>query len=268
MKTRIISALVGIPIVIGVLYFGGFLLTIFLALLSGIGVYELYGAFEAKGFKPLKKVGVVMAVLYILVKGSPFSGHSVLILYGALMGILFYEVMTQKHTIVDISLTFFGYIYVPMLFSYLGDINRLENGVFLVWLPILAAWYTDSMAYFVGLSIGKHKMAPVISPKKTIEGAVGGFLGNSILMVLTGYIALRMGVKIPLYHYAAIGIITGITAQIGDLAASYIKRYCEIKDYGHLIPGHGGIMDRFDSILFTAPTVMFYLIFVMKIQPW
>lgn len=264
MKTRIISAIVGIPIVIGVLYFGGVLLTIFLALLAGIGVYELYTAFEAKGYKPLKKVGVVMAVLYIVLKSTPFSNHAVLILFGSLLGILFYEVMTQKNDVVDIALTFFGYLYVPMLFAYLGDISLLENGKFLIWIPILAAWYTDTMAYFVGLSIGKHKLAPVISPKKTIEGSIGGFLGNSILMVLTGFIASKQGIEISLIHYAAIGIITGITAQIGDLAASYIKRYCGVKDYGKLIPGHGGIMDRFDSILFTAPTVMFYLVFVLK----
>lgn len=265
MKTRILSAIVGIPIVVAVLYFGGALLTLFLCLLAGIGVYELYGAFEAKGYKPLKYAGVAMAVLYILLKSSPYSEYSVLILYGSLMGILSYEVITQKHTIVDIGLTFLGYIYVPMFFAYLGDLSRLENGQFLIWLPILAAWYTDTMAYFVGISIGKHKISPNVSPKKTIEGSIGGFLGNALLMVLTGVIAARMGIKIPLVHYAAIGILTGITAQIGDLAASYIKRYCEIKDYGHLIPGHGGIMDRFDSILFTAPTVMFYLIFVMGI---
>ena len=252
MKTRIISAIVGIPIVIGVLYFGGALLTLFLALLAGIGVYELYTAFEARGYKPLKKVGVVMAVLYIVIKSTPYSSHAVLILFVSLLGILFYEVMTQKNDIVDIALTFFGYI------------SLLGNGKFLIWIPILAAWYTDTMAYFVGVSIGKHKLSPEISPKKTIEGSIGGFLGNSILMVLTGFIASKQGIDISLIHYAAIGIITGITAQIGDLAASYIKRYCGVKDYGKLIPGHGGIMDRFDSILFTAPTVMFYLVFILK----
>jgi len=257
---------VGIPVVIGVLYFGGVLLTLFLALLAGIGVYELYNAFEAKGFKPLKHLGVIMAVAYIVLKSTPYSSYSVLIMYGGLMAILFYEVLTQKHNIVDIALTFLGYIYVPMFFAYLGDIRRLENGRFLIWIPILAAWYTDTMAYFVGLSIGKHKLSPNVSPKKTIEGSVGGFLGNALLLVLTGYIASKQGIQISLIHYGIIGVITGITAQIGDLAASYIKRYCGVKDYGKLIPGHGGIMDRFDSILFTAPTVMFYLIFVMKMQ--
>ena len=264
MKTRIISALVGIPVVIGVLYFGGFLLTLFLALLSGIGVWELYKAFEKKGFKPLKIVGLVMAVLYILLKNSPYTSYSVLILYGSFMGILFYEIITQKNNVVDVSLTFFGYIFVPTFFAALGDLSYLENGRFLIWIPILAAWYTDTMAYFVGISIGKRKLSPNISPKKTIEGSIGGLLGNTILMVLTGLIASKQGINISLVHYAALGILTGITAQIGDLTGSYIKRYCGIKDFGKLIPGHGGILDRFDSVLFTAPTVMFYLIFVLK----
>jgi phosphatidate cytidylyltransferase len=124
---------------------------------------------------------------------------------------------------------------------------------------LLTAFGTDIFAYFTGQAIGKHKLSPKISPKKTIEGAIGGILGSVLLCVVFGHF---FG-ELLLLHYAVIGVLGSILAQLGDLTASIFKRKMGVKDYGMLIPGHGGIMDRFDSVLFTAPFVYYYIMLVI-----
>ncbi len=266
MKTRIISAIIGIPLVIGIILTGGMVLTVFIALLAAVGSYEYYRAFENKGFKPIKKIGSILAAVYVLLSLTEFKVYSNVAIFLIILVIFTYEIIFRKHDIIDISITLFPFVYIAVFFTALGEIYFLKGGAFLIWLPILAAWYTDTMAYAVGLTFGKHKLAPEVSPKKSIEGAIGGFLGCSLLMLLTGFIARKYGVELSLINFVLIGLCTGVTAQIGDLATSYIKRYCGIKDFGNLIPGHGGVMDRFDSILFTAPTVLYYLMFVVGIK--
>jgi phosphatidate cytidylyltransferase len=141
----------------------------------------------------------------------------------------------------------------------------LENAAVLIWLPFLTAWFTDSAAYFTGISIGKHKLSPAISPKKTIEGALGGIIGSSLLTTIFGVLISKYNSNIGIFDFIIIGLLCGIFSQLGDLAASYIKRYANLKDFGKLIPGHGGILDRFDSILFTMPVVYYYFLLVQNI---
>jgi phosphatidate cytidylyltransferase len=129
----------------------------------------------------------------------------------------------------------------------------------MLWLVILTAFGTDIMAYFTGFFLGKHKLCLNISPKKTVEGAIGGIVGSVILCTLFGYL-ISEG---PLIHFILIGLFGSMAAQAGDLTASIFKRKMGIKDYGNLIPGHGGILDRFDSVLFTAPFVYYYIMLVM-----
>ena len=149
--------------------------------------------------------------------------------------------------------TFFGVVYVAVMLSFILLTRNLENGKFIVWLIFLCSWGCDTCAYCVGMLIGKHKMAPVLSPKKSIEGAVGGVAGAALLGVIYG--AVTHG---PVIEYAVICGVGALISMVGDLAASAIKRNQGIKDYGKLIPGHGGILDRFDSVIFTSP-VIFYL---------
>ena len=157
-------------------------------------------------------------------------------------------------------LAFFGLFYVAFMLSYVYQIRMLEQGAFLVWLVFICSWGCDTCAYCVGMLIGKHKMAPVLSPKKSIEGAVGGVVGAALLGALYALAVnhFAAGTNASIGVYAAICAVGGLISQMGDLAASAIKRNHDIKDYGKLIPGHGGILDRFDSVIITAP-IIFYM---------
>ncbi len=165
-----------------------------------------------------------------------------------------------KYNTEHATLTFFGLFYVVIMLSFIYQIRIMEGGAFIVWLAFIGSWGSDTCAYLVGRKIGKHKMAPILSPKKSIEGLFGGILGAALLgflyaTFLNQYIE---GFANPQLSFAIIGGCSAVISQIGDLAASAIKRNHEIKDYGNLIPGHGGILDRFDSLIFTAP-IVFYL---------
>ena len=145
------------------------------------------------------------------------------------------------------------------MLSYIYQIRVLPGGIFTVWLVFICAWGCDTCAYCVGMLIGKHKMAPVLSPKKSVEGGIGGIVGAALIGILYALAINHWGsAGVSVAEFAVIGAAGGAISQIGDLAASAIKRNYNIKDYGKLIPGHGGILDRFDSVIFTAP-IIFYL---------
>ena len=156
------------------------------------------------------------------------------------------------------AILYYGF-YVAVMLSYIYQTRNLPGGIFSVWLVFVCSWGCDTCAYCVGMLIGKHKLAPILSPKKSIEGGIGGILGAALIGVLYGLAINYWGnAAADILEYAIIGAVGGAISQIGDLAASAIKRYHNIKDYGKLIPGHGGILDRFDSVIFTAP-IIFYL---------
>jgi phosphatidate cytidylyltransferase len=171
----------------------------------------------------------------------------------------------DRHNLSDVFVTLGGTIYIsffmihaPLIAStfYMGDStsNWIQGFCSPVWLVILTAFGSDIFAYFTGTLIGKHKLCPNLSPKKTVEGLIGGAVGSTLLCGVYGYFFLND----MFIHCLIIGFLGGFVATIGDLSASAIKRHLGVKDYGHLIPGHGGILDRFDSVLFTAPFVFYY----------
>ena len=145
---------------------------------------------------------------------------------------------------------FFGMVYVGVMLSYIYQTRVLPGGAFLVWLIFLCSWGCDTCAYCVGVLIGKHKMAPHISPNKTVEGLIGGAIGCVVLGMI-----LSFAFKYNLAHGFFLSFIAAIMAPVGDLFESYMKRACDIKDSGNILPGHGGMMDRFDSLLFVAPSL-------------
>lgn len=181
-----------------------------------------------------------------------------------LMGI--YVFTFPKFKADDIMVCFFGMFYVVLMLSYIYQVRMMKDGAYIVWLIFLCSWGCDTCAYLVGVMFGKHKMAPVLSPKKSIEGGIGGVVGAALLgfayaCVFQDKIALE-NIKIIFPVVCGIG---GIISQIGDLTASGIKRNHDIKDYGRLIPGHGGILDRFDSVIITAPIIFYLVTFLGKI---
>ena len=170
-----------------------------------------------------------------------------------------------KYSTEQVTTAFFGIFYLAVMLSYVYQVRAMTDGIYLVWLIVISSWGCDTCAYCVGVRMGKHKLAPVLSPKKSIEGAVGGVAGAALLGA--GY-ALLYGDKMlevvsPVVTCAAACAIAAVISQVGDLAASAIKRNHNVKDYGHLIPGHGGVLDRFDSMIFTAPAIYFALTFLM-----
>lgn len=259
MLIRIISAIVGAPLVIFFLIVKGSYLYLFTGLLSLVGLYEYYKAVKKVGIKTMDLLGYVFCLLfYIIIFMYPNADPLGKVVAPMILLAFTYDLFARKSGINGTVHTVFGFLYVGYLLSHILFVNNLPNGAILVWLPFVTAWFTDTAAYFTGVTIGKHKIFPTISPKKTLEGYIGGIIGSGLLTTIFGIIVSRYDNSIGLANYIVIGLICAIASELGDLASSYIKRQTGIKDFGNLIPGHGGILDRFDSILFTAPVVFYY----------
>ena len=168
----------------------------------------------------------------------------------------------------QVMTAFFCYFYGPVLFSFIWLTRELPGGIYMVWLIFISSWICDTCAYLSGMALGKHKLTPVLSPKKSVEGAVGGVLGSALVGALFGYLFLNrlFEGQNMVWICALICGAGAVISQIGDLAASGIKRNHGIKDYGKLIPGHGGVMDRFDSVLFTAPIIYYLAILLIRFE--
>ena len=264
MKTRIITALLAVPLLVLLLLFGSTgLISFAVAVVSFMGVYEFYNAVGLKGKPALCILGYLGAVLVIVCKVYFPNLFSIVF---SLWFLVLFAVFLKLHKDIkttDAALTIFSLAYIPYLLSYIMLVHKLEYGKFLIWFVVVGAFVTDSLAYFTGVFFGKHKLCPEISPKKTIEGAVGGLGGTAVVFVLMGYFYNSLAnAGFNLIKLFIAGLITAAISQTGDLAASVIKREYKIKDYGNLLPGHGGILDRCDSLIFVAPVIYFIFKFV------
>ncbi len=263
---RLVSGLVLFPIVAIVLVFGNqYIVDVAIAIIAIMSLHEFYKAFRTSGkANPIGWLGYLSAALISLIHVIPITWTVKtigLILPIAILILFLYVIITKlKVNITDIAVTLFGIFYIVIFLMYIPIIREdLPNGKILVWFVLFAAWGTDIFAYLIGKNFGKHHFTE-ISPNKTIEGCVGGIVGGIIL--LTGYAAicqLAFGVEYNYFYVVVIALVLSILSQIGDLAASAIKRYTGIKDFSHLIPGHGGMLDRIDSIVFIAPFAYFLL---------
>ena len=234
-KTRLISGILLVIAALLTIISGNYVLFVTLLCVSLLGMQELYKAMgvHKEQTEFLELAGYLGAILYYVSLLLGFERYGTMAILIALILIMFVYVFSYpKYNADQVMATFFGVVYVAVMLSFILLTRNLPDGKFIVWLIFLCSWGCDTCAYCVGMLIGKHKMAPVLSPKKSIEGAVGGVVGAALLGALI--------------------------SMVGDLAASAIKRNQGIKDYGKLIPGHGGILDRFDSVIFTAP-VIYYL---------
>lgn len=264
MRVRILTAILGIPILLGIVISGGWILRLSIGFIVLIGMYEFYRAIKQK-YNPISIIGYIFSIIFtffIFPYPQWYFLFFICFLFSLLLSIIFFY---KKYNIIDVAVTFIGFFYICILFYYILQVRNQIYGELFVWLIFISAWGSDTAAYFTGVSIGKHKLCPELSPKKTIEGALGGIVGGAALSLLYGII-IKYFVAIPIVYFpiicAAIGGIGAIVSQLGDLTASSIKRYVNIKDYGKIFPGHGGVIDRFDSILFTAPLV-YYSIIIM-----
>lgn len=244
-NTLIISAVVGI--------------------ISVIGLSEIYNTTHIlkKNNKLCLYTYVYCFVSFIILGLVPDAGSVLALLtfiYGA--GLLIYMVFNHdKYEFNSVCELFFQSCYVFVLFAHIILVRKLPFGEYLVWIIFITAWLSDTMAFFVGKYFGKNKLMPEISPKKTVEGAIGGLFGSFLFNLIFALIC-SAAFKLTVNYLAVIclSVVAGVLSQLGDLVASSIKREHNIKDYSNLLPGHGGVLDRFDSVLFVAPTVYYFVV--------
>ena len=240
-KTRLLSGIVLVLVALLTICSGGTVLYMTVLCLSLIGAGELFRAMKVREDK------------WNLLEITGYAGVVIFYLILDLVLLMAVYVFTYpKYNANQVMPAFFAIVYVGVMLSYVYQTRMLDGGKFHVWLIFLCSWGCDTCAYCVGVLFGKHKMAPVLSPKKSVEGAVGGVVGAILLGII--YAAATKG---GMVEYAIICGVGALISMVGDLAASAIKRNQGINDYGKLIPGHGGILDRFDSVIFTAPIIYF-----------
>lgn len=271
MKQRIISALIMVPLLILVFLAGPFIKAA-VFLVAVIGVREFFNGFKAMDIRPSYPIALVSIVLlYVMdvlldyTEIFPESIRAYMYIFWLFISIILsmlYMFKIEERSLADGMATITGIVYV-VFFSYHAvlaeEMFHEVCGASPVWLILITAFCTDIGAYFGGYFLGKHKLCPTISPKKTIEGSVSGALASVVFTLLFVFIFMKHD---HLAAFILLGLAGGIFSQIGDLTASIFKRKMGIKDYGKLIPGHGGIMDRFDSVLFTAPLIFYSMLFI------
>lgn len=268
------TTLIGIAILVGIFVLDSLnivgtpiFFNIALAIVSFMMMREFYNAVEKKGVKPLKYLGY-LSVFTIIPIGF-IEQDKIAFIYFLIFPILLFigfleSIYTNiKVNIIDIAVTILGALYTMFLPSFMAQTRAIENGgVWYIWFIFGSAWFTDIFAFLIGKFFGKHKLKK-ISTNKSWEGCVAGLLGGTIFfMVFANILNTMPNIQITefnLIYMGILGLVVSLISQIGDLSASSIKRYCGIKDFSDLMPGHGGMLDRFDSILFVAPVVYFAL---------
>ena len=254
---RITSGLLGFPLVLIILIFGNnIVVSIALAIIALLAMNEYFNA-VSKVAKPVKWLGYLSCLSIAAVPLIPSEYLGVLVILGVplVLMILFAQVIAteMKTDFKDIAFTFIGIFYIVFFMMFVALIDGMPNGKILIWYIIIASWGTDIVAFFAGTLFGKHKFSK-ISPKKSVEGCIAGTIGGILLMLLYTYIVNTFfGMSYSYLYIAGIGLVLSLIGQIGDFAASSIKRYVDIKDFSNLIPGHGGMLDRIDSLIFLAP---------------
>lgn len=250
LSKRISTGIIGVFLLIFIILKGNLYLATSLLMLSIIGLKEFYRALNNIDIVPVNYIGYLSALGFYISNLNPnisLDFFIVLIILLSLMVLTF----RKKVTIIDVAGTILGIIYIPFLLSHIFYLD----GTKYIWLIFIIAFGTDTFAYIFGNIFGKNKLCPNISPNKTIEGSLGGILGSLILTII---FALLMDIS-PILKLMILSIMVSIFSQIGDLVASRIKRMAGIKDYGFIFPGHGGVLDRFDSIIFSSPLIYYFV---------
>ena len=257
MGKRILVAVVCIPLIFVIFYLlPPIFLPIMISALSMVAVHEVLWS---TGFVKNPKISALSIALSGVIPFWVFIGEG---MRSALVGIFLYfllifVVAISSHytvTLEKMGGSFFFAMLIPYFLSTFVRIDQMPLADYLILLPLVAAFTSDAFALFAGMAFGKHKLAPELSPKKTVEGAIGGFAGAIVCTVVYG-VVLQLGFSMQInYLYLIVyGALGSVVSQLGDLSFSYIKREYGLKDFGNIFPGHGGVLDRFDSVIFCAP---------------
>ena len=261
LTNRIITSIIAICLLVTVLLSDKIVLDIAVFISIIVLLYELYRALGITKKPVLFVLGMIPPFFVFAVDkiSTPLLiCIYVYILFAALI------IFHKSIKLADVAVVFFLSVFVTTFLWHIALLRTFDDdkGKYLIWAVFIGACMSDTSAYFVGRFLGKHKLAPTISPKKTIEGSAGGILGSVIGLLIYGLILNKcFSLEINIIPLIILGVLSSIAAQLGDLSASIIKRECSIKDFGHVLPGHGGFLDRFDSILFTAPLVYYFVLF-------
>ena len=265
LAVRVTSALIGAAFVLILIFSNNPLyFNLAICLVSLITMHELYTTFAQQKKWPL----IVLYYVFALVILSSLIIPGFELFKTGIIGILALYLMllcissvifNNQIKLSDVLTSFFSLIYSVVFTCHLALIRSFEYGICLIFIPLICAWMTDTFAYFGGMLFGKHKLIPKISPNKTVEGAISGILGCVLCLYIFAYIISFFGFKANLVYLGIIAIVSSILSQFGDLTASMIKREYGIKDFGNLIPGHGGLLDRIDSLIFITPFIYYFL---------
>jgi phosphatidate cytidylyltransferase len=288
---RVAVAAVGVPVAVVLIYLGGWVLGLALALLAALGTRELYRLAATQGIRAFARFGALLAIVIVLLAAAfraqdvaaPFIWNGLLAATLILGGAAVWLRRTGERPLEAVAVTITGALLLggsfacAMFLRHLGQPQpQIEpwRGAALVAFPIALAWVGDSTAYFAGHAWGRHKLIPHVSPGKTVEGAVANLIGTVLIGAVYASLVFQwwQGLPIGPLEGAAAGLILSPAAQIGDLAESLFKREAGVKDSGRLFPGHGGVLDRFDSVLFAVPAAYWYLAALLPLWneglPW
>ncbi len=255
---RLTSAFLGIILLFTVLLSEKIVLVAAIFIVTLLIILELYKAFNLLKKKELVALGALPTIFVFI--DIWIDSIAILVFLYILTAFLVLIFRHNKISFFDLSVALCITFFVTFFMRHVALVRMQENGRVLIWAVFIGAWITDTFAYFTGTWFGKHKLLPEISPKKTVEGAIGGVLGCVFAFFVYGLIISNIfHHEISFPSLMTLGFFCSLVAQLGDLAASSIKRECQIKDFGSIMPGHGGVLDRFDSILFVAPLVYYYI---------
>ncbi|MCL2364713.1 MAG: phosphatidate cytidylyltransferase [Defluviitaleaceae bacterium] len=271
---RIFTTVIGLPLVIAIVYLGGLVLVLLCAVASVVALRELYRAF-AKTDKPIHMVGYAATGAYYA--AIYFFGPGYWLLISLTLFVIGVQaclvIFFKKLPLEDAVTTVYGFLYVPFLLSFIVLVREHDSlGAFYVWLIFTSSFGCDTFAYITGMTMGKRKMTGTPSPSKSWEGIIGGIVGATLVGLLFGLFVVHVmdadvGNYFPL-NAAVISFIGAIFSIIGDMAASAVKRHTQIKDFGNVFPGHGGMLDRADSLIIVAPIVYLAITLLIRVPVW
>lgn len=258
---RVISGAVLVLLILFFVFTGGLIFKAGALIIISVALYEYIKVYKKTVNRAIESVLILGYIIDIYIIFFNKTELMLPTIYLIVMLSMAAPIFFKSYNAISSAITIVGYVYIINFFTLLAFIREWQNGNRLILLVFVIAWFSDTFAYYTGRYLGKGKLnwklCPEVSPKKTVVGFIGGTIGSVVGVLL--WKTFIMNIDLPLYQFALFGIIAGIISQIGDLAASLIKRYIGVKDYGNIIPGHGGILDRFDSILFTVPIVYYYI---------